>query len=123
MAAKLLRHAFPEGRLYPKRGISSKGIGIDEDACIRHEIDTMRAVQGSENVLPLHSCFESSDAFAHLITRFCSEGSLLDIVLRNIHSIHKGKQKEKEEKQQQRSPCYPSLTKTFSSFTSLCMRA
>ncbi|KAH7414658.1 hypothetical protein KP509_14G004600 [Ceratopteris richardii] len=45
-----------------KRGTSSKGIGIDEDACIRHEIDMMRAVQGSEN------------------------GSLLDIVLRNIHS-------------------------------------
>ncbi|KAH7414657.1 hypothetical protein KP509_14G004500 [Ceratopteris richardii] len=46
----------------------------------------MRAVHGSENVLPLHSCFDSSDGFAHLITQFCSEGSLLDIVLRNIHS-------------------------------------
>ncbi|KAH7414641.1 hypothetical protein KP509_14G002900 [Ceratopteris richardii] len=54
--------------------------------CIRHEIDMMRAVQGSENVLPLHSCFDNSDGFAHLITQFCSEGSLLDIVLRNIHS-------------------------------------
>ncbi|KAH7414653.1 hypothetical protein KP509_14G004100 [Ceratopteris richardii] len=87
MAAKLLRHAFPGGKqLYPKRGTSSKGIGIDEDACIRYEIDMIRAVQGSENVLPLHSCFDSSDGFAHLITQFCSEGSLLDIVLRNIHS-------------------------------------
>ncbi|KAH7414644.1 hypothetical protein KP509_14G003200 [Ceratopteris richardii] len=56
MAAKLLRHAFPGGKqLYPKRGTSIKGIGMDEDACIRHEIDMMRAVQGSENVLPLHS--------------------------------------------------------------------
>ncbi|KAH7414646.1 hypothetical protein KP509_14G003400 [Ceratopteris richardii] len=34
----------------------------------------------------LHSCFDSSDGFAHLITQFCLEGSLLDIVLRNIHS-------------------------------------
>ncbi|KAH7414651.1 hypothetical protein KP509_14G003900 [Ceratopteris richardii] len=60
MAAKLLRHAFPGGKqLYPKRGTSSKGIGIDEDA---------------------------GDGFAQLITQFCSEGSLLDIVLRNIHS-------------------------------------
>ncbi|KAH7414645.1 hypothetical protein KP509_14G003300 [Ceratopteris richardii] len=80
MAAKLLRHAFRGGKqLYPKRGRSSKGIGIDEDPCIRHEIDMVRAVQGSENVLPLHSCFDSSDGFAHLITQFYSEGSLLDI--------------------------------------------
>ncbi|KAH7414649.1 hypothetical protein KP509_14G003700 [Ceratopteris richardii] len=80
MAAKLLRHAFRGGKqLYPKRGTSSKGIGIDEDVCIHHEIDMMRAVQGSENVLHLHSCFDSSDRFAHLITQFCSEGSLLDI--------------------------------------------
>ncbi|KAH7414655.1 hypothetical protein KP509_14G004300 [Ceratopteris richardii] len=91
MAVKLLRHAFPRGKqLYPKRGTSSTGIGIDEDACIRHEIDMMRAVQGSENVLPLHS-FDSSDGFAHLITQFFSEGSLLDIVLRNIHSQRQAK--------------------------------
>ncbi|KAH7414648.1 hypothetical protein KP509_14G003600 [Ceratopteris richardii] len=82
MAGKLLPHPFPWGKqLHPKRGASSKGIGIDEDACIGHEIDMMRAAQGSKNILPLHSCFESSDDFPHLITQFCSEGSLLDIPL------------------------------------------